>query len=373
MGDKEDRKGYLDLRVSVSAFFQTLVKRRKPILIAAIFAAATASIAKISREPVFIATADITLSARNHSEAGMLSGANGGRGSLLFPGDLQERYFSSYLIPSILESRYLVEKTISHLYHYTKNGKEIVTDLYDYMNVHNKDAAVMRFRNTIMASYLDPMSGVTRLIVSTNDAELSYQILKVYIEGVERCLQKLRFDSIKDNLAHISSKLDKHNESLNKYETELKELREKNRDYRIITDPEFYLKQLKLEREIRMHEEMVKSLKSYYELTMSKLSDKSNRLTILAEPAVPTHFTQPNMRQIMMYALVLALLTAAIACTVFVLLDYYSPTITNLASEVHEAISRDLEWMMKQPGIHAVGSFIGRRFRFAGGFFNLFR
>ncbi|GEM_PF-6488670 len=298
-----------NLKLYLSNVFEASRAHWKSIAVAAFFATTAASIAQLSREPQFTSSAVVMMSTSTGENLSLFEEA-GSRQSAFPQSDLMGSFFSSYLVPSVLGSKAVSEAVLANLYTYSFEGKQRSTNLYEFLEMNNKDAAIVKLKSTIAAFYLDPSTGSTRIIITTSLPELSYQIAKAYIESVDEALNKLQLNSIKDNLRCLDLKIKANSLELSGCEQSLKLLREKNRDYKIISDPEFYLQKLQLEREIKIHEDMEMSLKSYYELTMSRLKNRGSKLTVISEPSISSNIAYPRTMSAVMRSLLIGVLTA---------------------------------------------------------------
>ncbi len=305
-----DYKSPDTLKDALADMYGRVKQLRRKMLLVALIAAATVIITAAQQDPLFTSIADIAEAPsgkRNRpvSAASPFAGDVGTEGLALLV-----THPKGTLYPLILGSRSVSEEVLLSTYRYSVGGREVITNLYDYLEVGNRDSAIMILKSRIVRFGLDPRTGVTRIAATTTSPELSYQIVKRYIAALESCIGRMREGTIRMNLAAIEEKLNESNAALKMNEEALQALRERNRDFKYVHDPQFYLEQMQIEREIQMEASIVVSLKSQYELAMTELLNSGRRVSVISHPTIAPAFDSPNLKRALFLAIGCGLIAA---------------------------------------------------------------
>ncbi len=297
-----------DARAVARRAWRVASTQRAPLSLVALVAAAAVIVSAALSDPVYRCEAEVTaLFDDERGKSLMLDLASPGQNAPTGMQVLVARP-QGQLFPLILGSRTVSEKVLKADYRYVTDQGDTHSDLFTYLRVQNPDAAWLVLKSRVAGFYLEPSTGATRIVVRTGSPEISLQIVERYIQALASTLNDLREQGIRLNLALVESKIAESSAALASAEASLRALRESNREYRTTLEPTFYIEQMRLEREINMHESIVVALRSQYELTMSRILDRDRRVTVVSPPFMPTTPDSPMWGRTILLALAIATL-----------------------------------------------------------------
>jgi uncharacterized protein involved in exopolysaccharide biosynthesis len=155
------------------------------------------------------------------------------------------------------------------------------------------EEAVDFMRRRMIRVAFDEETGIVRVVVRFDDPQAAQRTGEILLEGLAEYLRTERASQSHENRAFVESRRDEASTDLAEAEQELGRFREANR--RIAGSPELQLEEARLERSVRLHEEIFLELSRQFEIARIEEQKATSLLEVLDPPTPRWKPVFPNL------------------------------------------------------------------------------
>jgi uncharacterized protein involved in exopolysaccharide biosynthesis len=218
----------------------------------------------------------------------------------------------SVAYPDIIQSRRVQERVLDRKYDIDEAGSVTLQEYFcptDMPPLEMRAAALGNLGARVRVG-VDKQSGVIRLSVNMPEPKLAVAVAEAFVQELIRVEERMRVDVARYNKEFISHRLSEASVALQIAENALKLFRDQN--VRLGGDPELLLQAARLEREMRIQEEIYLTLTQQHEL--AKLEEERQHVGIqVIDPAKePFHRSSPILLRRLMLSGFLGFIAASV-------------------------------------------------------------
>jgi uncharacterized protein involved in exopolysaccharide biosynthesis len=292
-----------------------LLKRRWLIVLGVFFSVLFVGIKSKTTDPTFTASAKF-LPSKSPDMISRMGTLVGGGEIKSFEDNVTSEYYVELLKSSAFLERITARKFASQ-----KAGGEV--DLAAYYKVVGENEAIKNIKtNTAisktMKTSVDRLTKVISLSYSTGEAGLSAAIVNAFLDELILYNQTIRDSKSKQNREFIETQLKENKGLLDAAEKALSDFTSKNKK---IQTPEVQLESDRLQRAVKVQEEVYITLKKQLELAKIEEQEKRPSIEILQRAVPPLTRSAPSTRKNVMLAGFVSLI---LFCGLAFVLEYAS-------------------------------------------------
>ena len=199
----------------------------------------------------------------------------------------------------ILKSRWMGERLLQSEFKFKLRDwrfgaeKEKVETLYDYIDKKNVDRALLKL-NSMMSCSRDLKSKVIDISVETKSPELSQQVAQLSIRLLEQFVQEKGRTRGGAKALFADARLKESREEMAKSEDELRAFLENNRNFVTSVDPAVRLRGLRLETELKLHQQVMATLALNREQALMEEKNDIPIINLLDPANLPIEKSRPT-------------------------------------------------------------------------------
>lgn len=195
--------------------------------------------------------------------------------------------------PDILKSRQIRERVVDRTFR-TVSGAS--STLQQILVANGKVSEVQRAKalgelDKRVRVGVDKMTGVMELTLTMREAGLAQDVARAYVEELVRIEEELKASNARANKEFIEKRLGETKVTLATAENALKDFQEQN--LRLGNDPELQLECARLQRRVRIQEEVYLTLTRQYELAKIEENHQDADVQVIDPPQLPLMRSSP--------------------------------------------------------------------------------
>ncbi len=277
--------------INLIQYVNVLLKRRWMIIVGVFLCVLLTGIYSKRQSPVYKAYAQFLPSKDPDMTSRMGTLIGGGRVES-FESNVTSEYYAELLKRSMFLERIANRKFNSKRY-----GKEV--DLFSFYEIEadNETERLVKVYNAIKGSLEVSTHRTTKVITisySTGEPELSAAITNAFIDELIKYNRDVRDSKAGRNLKFIEGQLNDNRKLLKDAESSLANFAAKNR---IIASPDLEVEKDRLERNVKIQEEVYTTLKKQLELAKIEEQEEKPVIEILESAAPPLYKSSPKTRK----------------------------------------------------------------------------
>jgi uncharacterized protein involved in exopolysaccharide biosynthesis len=215
---------------------------------------------------------------------------------------------SSFLFPSMLQSRSVGIEVLQAKYRFQADGRDVERTLEEHLKAENTDRA-LKILHQIVAIDVHKETGMITVAATTLHPELSAQIVNRFVDSLERLSLEMRRSSATLNSTFIQERLDQSLRELREAEQRLTVFRERNLR---MSSPDLELERMRLERDVEIKSQVYLTLSNQAEIARIEEAKDLPVVRVLDRASVPVMpVPVPRLSSLLLGAIAGALLAIA--------------------------------------------------------------
>lgn len=218
----------------------------------------------------------------------------------------------------VIQSRWMADKLLNTKFRYnTKTwmfGKDQVCHqtLLEYMDLDNRDKAVLELQNAVLAADRDLKSGTIRISVLTRSPQLSQLVVQSCITYLQEFLKNQGQFQAGAKARFLILRISEATEEMEKSESVFRDFLKKNQNYGSSLDPNVKLTGMRLESDLNTKKQVLTSLLIAKEQAVIAEKNDLGQLTVLDAGNLPELKTSPRRGFLAISSFVLILICSLI-------------------------------------------------------------
>jgi uncharacterized protein involved in exopolysaccharide biosynthesis len=199
----------------------------------------------------------------------------------------------------ILQSRWMAESLMSTQFKFKARSwrfgpeRETTATLYEYLNKKNMDVALREFQKMMQVSK-DLKSKVITISVETKSPTLSQEVVRKSSELLETFIKQKGRTQGGAKAVFAEERLVEARSEMGQAENELRGFLEQNRNYASSADPSVRLRGMRLETELKLHQQVVTTLALNREQALMEEKDDIPIINLLDVGNLPIEKNRPS-------------------------------------------------------------------------------